>query len=322
MVDHSARSPTASTCSGTTTNPNTPRPNHDYEHNQEHTSEGGRPDSNSPQPGRDKSNSFGDAETSDKESPPSSAASRQRAHDIQPTWPQKVTKTSALALWQSNHHLDNITLQLNWTPHNTSGSAFFRIQAGLQFEGGPSAQRDGRVSVFIFIHPERISELIFDEHPAAKPFGPNTVALTFQMNRAPALVLPRTFKCVSPSAEATMTSLQELTTQLSFTVYTSLPRRTLPISRLRQLCTAITDHKLSSTLACADLPRLYGGYGAQLLEGDELSEPALDPPPYDVGSSPHLSKSQSHAIVPIRAYVSSQGQEAEAPSPKLLRVCI
>ncbi|KAH8743144.1 hypothetical protein F5883DRAFT_49270 [Diaporthe sp. PMI_573] len=84
-----------------------------------------------------------------------------------------------------------------------------------------------------------------------------------------------------------MNSLRELTTQLSFTVYTSLPRRTLPVSLLRQLCTAVSDHKLSSILACAKLSRLYGGHGAQLLEGDELSEPAPNPPAYDdVGPRP------------------------------------
>ena len=44
---------------------------------------------------------------------------------------------------------------------------------------------------------------------------------------------------------------------------------------------AVTDHKVSSILACANLTRLYGGHGAQLLERDELSEPALNPPAYD-----------------------------------------
>ena len=302
MVDYSAQSPTPSTCSGTATDPNTPRPNHNYQLDQEYKSEGEAPISSSPQLGRDNSvprqdetDPFGDGDARNRESSTSSAASRRRTHDIQPTWLQKVeTQTPALALWQSTHRLDNISLHINWAPRNTSGSAFFKIQTGLQFEGGPRARRDGRVSVFIFIYPERISQLAFDVQPVEKPFGPNTVALAFQMNRAPTLVLPQAYKRVSSSAEATMNYLRELTTQTSFTVYTPLPRRTLSESKLRQLCTAITDQKLSSIQACANPLRLYGGQGAQLLEGDALYEPSSNPPAYDdVGSHrSHLSKMQ------------------------------
>ncbi|POS80446.1 hypothetical protein DHEL01_v201145 [Diaporthe helianthi] len=289
MADPSAHSPTPSTCSGTTTVPNTPRPKHDSDHDHEHGSNGGRSNPSSPQSGRDKSVSrqdstdpFGDEDAVDAESSTSSAASRRRLHNIQPTCFQKVeTLTPALATWQSTHRLDNISLHLNWAPHDTSGSAFFKIQTALQFEDGLTARRDGRVSVFIFIYPERIDHLAFDLEPVEKPLGPDTVALAFEMNRAPALVVPHTYKCVGTSAEATMNSLRELATQLSFTVYTSLPRRKLSESRLRQLCTAVTDQKLSSIQACANTLRLYGGQGAQLLEGDELSKPTLNPPAYD-----------------------------------------
>ncbi|KAL1880752.1 hypothetical protein Daus18300_001366 [Diaporthe australafricana] len=284
MVDHSATSPTASTDSGTTTNPNTPRP----EHSEEHPAEPGQADVSSPQAGQDGSLSAEDGEVLEAKSSTSSDASHQKVHDIQPTWPSKVeTKTPALASWQSARRLDNIFLDLNWAPRGTSGSVFFKLRASLRFEGGPSLRRDGHTSVYVFIDPERVRQLSFNTEPDEKPYGSNTVALEFNMSRAPALVLPSAYDNLDPGAEQVMKSLREIATQLSFTIYTSLPRRTLPVSWLQQLCTAVTDHKLSPILACANLRRLYRGQGAQLLEGDDLCKLFQSPPAYeDVGPRP------------------------------------
>lgn len=298
MVTDSTSSPTASACSGTPTNPNTPLPDHGAEQSPER----GGTSLSCPQPGQDESVSVSSRDASDGKSSTSSDASRRRLHDIQPTWPRKVeTKTPALALWQSTRRLEGMFFEINWTPHNTSGSAFFKLRMGMRLEGGPSARRDGQVSVFVFIYPERVDQLSFNVEPDDRPFGANTMALAFNMNRAPALVLPSTYDHVGQGDEEKIKSLRELTAQLSFTVYTSLPRRTLPLTWLRQLCTAITDHKLSSILACSSLVRLYRGRGAQLLEGDDLSEPVPEPPAYkDVGPRPpHLSESQSPLSVPI-----------------------
>ncbi|KAH8745113.1 hypothetical protein F5883DRAFT_268787 [Diaporthe sp. PMI_573] len=316
MANDSASSPTASACSGTPTNPNTPRSEHDAEQ----APEKGQTSPSGPQPGQDESVSASSRGVSASKSSTSSAGSHQRRHDIQPIWPRKVeTKTPALVLWQS-HRLESMFLDMNWTPHDTSGSAFFKLRMGLRFEGGPSARRDGQVNVFVFIHPERVSQLSFNAEPNEKPFGTNTVALTFNMNRAPALVLPSTYDHVAQGGEQAMKSLRELATQLSFTVYTSLPRKMLPLSSLRQLCTAVTDHRLSSILACASLLRLYRGQGAQLLEGDDLSEPVPDPPAYDdVGPCPpHLSESQKRrrrsssksASGPVSCLISQRSVEA------------
>lgn len=302
MVDYSAPSPIASTDSGTTTNPNTPRP----EHNEEHPAEPGQADVSSPQADQDESLSAEDGEVLEAKSSTSSDASRQRAHDIQPTWPRKVeTKTPALAFWQSARRLDNIFLDLNWAPRGTSGSVFFKLRTGLRFEGGPSIRRDGHTSVYIFIHPERIRQLSFHTQPEEKPYGSNTVALEFSMSRAPALVVPSAYDNLDPGAEEVMKSLRELATQLSFTIYTSLPRRTLPVSWLQQLCTAVTDQKMSPILACANLRRLYRGQGAQLLEGDDLSKLFHKPPAYeDVGPRPpHAVQGESESPpFPCSAY--------------------
>ncbi|KAM3086317.1 hypothetical protein ACMFMG_000453 [Clarireedia jacksonii] len=228
-----------------------------------------------------------DSDTVDTRSSASSDGSRHRAHNIQPTWPSKVAiKTPALASWQATR-LDNIFLHINWAPRGTSGSAFFKLRTPLRFEGGPSTGRDGLSNVFIFIHPERIRQLSFNIKPDEKPFGPNTVTFEFSMNRAPALVLPRTYDSISPEVEEVMKSLRKLATQLTFTIYVSVSRRTLPASWIQQLCTAVTDHKLSPILACANLSTLYLARGAQLLEGDDLPERFSTPPTYDdVGPCP------------------------------------
>ncbi|KAI3401213.1 hypothetical protein diail_11919 [Diaporthe ilicicola] len=323
MVSYSAPSPTApsptaSTNSGTTTNPNTPRPEHD----QEHPADVGQADVSSPQPVQDESSSGEDGEIVEGNSS-SSDASRQRAHDIQPTWPRKVeTKTPALAFWHPSHRLDNIFLDMNWAPRDTSGSVFFKLRTSLRFEGGPSVRRDGHTSVYIFIHPERVRHLSFNTQPDRKPFGPNTVALDFGMSRAPALVLPSAYDYLGPEAEEVMKSLRELATQLSFTIYTSLPRRTLPISWLQQLCTAVTDQKLSPILACANLRRLYRGQGAQLLEGDNLSEPFPDPPAYeDVGPRPpHAAQGETKGKKRRRS--SSSESASESASKPMNRAAV
>lgn len=293
MAHHSAPSPAASTASGTTTIPNTPRSDHEPSgllgEAQAHAS--------SPRLGDDESytgNQTHDLDTSSS----SSGASRRRMADIQPTWPRKVdqTKTKALVCWQPDRRLENIFLDIHWAPRGKTGGAFFKLHTGLRFEGAPSSRRDGRVSAYIFIYPERIRQLSFDAQPQEKPFGANTTALSFEMHMPSALVLPKTYSGVGHEAEEVDRSLRELARQTSFTVYAALPRRKLPGAWVQQLCAAVTGQRLSTIAACANIANFYQGQGAQLLEGDSIPEPSPSrdkslvqskPPAYeDAGPSP------------------------------------
>lgn len=273
MTDSSAPSPTASNASGTTTNPNTPRPEHEHED----PLEGDQAQGNSPRPAQGESIARDEADDISSLSP-SSDASRQRTHDIQPTWPRKLdqTKTRALACWQSSCNLEDIFLDIHWTRRGNTGSAFFKLHTSLCLEGAPSSRRDGRVSAYVFIYPERVRRLSLDAQPQTMHFGADTVALTFDMSKPSALVLPKTYSRVKPEAEETMKSLRALARQLSFTVYAALPRRKFPVAWMQQLCSAATYQRLSTIASCANLVNLYQGRGAQMLEGNDLLEPDAD----------------------------------------------
>lgn len=251
----------------------------------------------SPQLAEDKpfpGNQIDDFDTSSS----SSGASRRRMADIQPTWPRKVdqTKTKALVCWQPDHRLESMFLDIHWAPRGKAGGAFFKLHTGLRFEGAPSSRRDGRVSAYIFIYPERIRQLSFDAQPQEKPFGANTIALSFEMHMPSALVLPKTYSGIGREAEEVDRSLRELARQTYFTVYAALPRRNLPEAWVQQLCAAITGQRLSTIAACANAANFYQGQGAQLLEGDNIPElgPSRNnglvqskPPAYeDTGPSP------------------------------------
>lgn len=295
MANYSAPSPIASTTSGTTTNPNTPR----AELENQEAPEEGQVDATKLRLDKDAASPGGNEKVIEPYSSPSSSdTSRRRAYDIQPTWPRKVdqTKTRALVCWQPANRLDNVFLDIHWAPRGNAGGAFFKLHTGLHLEGAPSARRDGRVSAYIFIYPERIRQLTFDAQPQELPFGSNTIALTFDMNKSSALVLPKTYRGFGRGAEDAMSALRGIAGQLNFTVYAALARRTFSVTWMRQLCTSITDQRLSTIAACANLVNFYQGRGAQVLEGDSSPEHEdgdnvyPNPPAYeDAGPSPPLA---------------------------------
>lgn len=303
MTNHSAPSPTASNASGTTTNPNTPRP----EHEREDPLEREQPRANSPRLAQGESSSGNEADGLDSNSP-SSDASRRRMYDIQPTWPRKVDKTKirALACWQPSSSLENVFLDIHWAPRGNAGSAFFKLHTSLRLEGAHSSRRDGCVNAYLFIYPERVRQLSLDAQPRVTHFGANTIALTFEMSVPSALVLPKTYSGVNREAEEVMRSLRALARQMSFTVYAALPRRKIPVAWMQQLCAAVTGQRLSTIASCANLVNFYQGRGAQLLEGDSLPEPGADgnsdiahsnPPAYDAGSSPSPALSSQCSVL-------------------------
>lgn len=257
-------SPAASTASATSTNPNTPRSSELHEGN-----------SQADQENVDMGNHQAVAIDAAPSSPSSPESPGPRNHDIQPTWPSKIdrTKIRAEACWL-DQTIDNVLLDIHWAGQH--GRAFLKLHTTLHLEGAPGASRHGLVKAYIFIYPERIRQLSFTSQPQYSPFGPPTIALTFDFSRPPALILPKTYTSFGPGAEDTMQSLRSLVQQTYFTVFASLPSRMLSSSWLQQFCQDITEHKLTTIASLANLKSLYQGHGAQVVEGDGPLEAACD----------------------------------------------
>lgn len=255
-------SPAASTASATSTNPNTPRSSELHEANSQGNSQA---DQENVDIGTQAVTV--DAAPSLPSLPSSPESSSQKNHDIQPTWPSKIdrTKIRAEACWL-DQNMDNILLDIHWAGQH--GRAFLKLHTTLHLEGAPGASRHGLINAYIFIYPERIRQLSFASQPQYSPFGPPTIALTFDLSRPPALILPKQYTSFGPGAENTMHSLRSLIQQTYFTVFASLPSRILSSSWLQQFCQDITEHKLTTIASLANLKSLYQGHGAQVVEGD------------------------------------------------------
>lgn len=236
-----------------------------------------------------------------KASPQSTSSSSDNRADIEPSWPQSidVTKSAAVAAWGHNHHLSNLFFDLHW--HIKSNKAFFKLRATVALASQhKKGRRDGRTSVYLFIHPERIRQLSLDDvlpkHGVEKLLGAETMTLRFELSRPPAMVLPKKeSECDpknKPSAEV-LDALRDLACQTHFTVYARIPRRRVSLARMQELCAAASEAgRLASLEAHASMTRLYQGKGGCLIEGDTLpgyqaiDELGDDPPPvYDQSSS-------------------------------------
>lgn len=254
-------SPAASTASATSTNPNTPRSSELYEGNSQADEE--NVDIGSQAVAIDA-----------VPSSPSSESPSPRNYAIQPTWPTKIdcTRISAEACWL-DQTMDNILLDVHWTGQQSR--ALLKLHTTLHLEGAPGASRNSFINAYIFIYPERIRQLSFTSEPQYSPFGPSTIALTFDLSRPPALILPKTYASLGPGAEDTMLSLRSLNQQTNFTVFASLTFRTLSPPWLQQFCQDITEHKLTTITSLAN-KSLYHGHGTQVVEGDGVVEAACD----------------------------------------------
>lgn len=280
MSDASIPASPPSTASGGTTLPNTPRQEHEE-----------RVMAVSDPPTANQSLLLEGEEFSGESETPFDelSSSDQRTHDIRLTWPRRVdqSKIPALVCWSPAQRLDDMSLDIHWSPRGNAGNAFFRLHISSQLDGAPTNRRDGRTNLYVFIYPERIQQLSLDVCPKEKWLGPNTVALQFNMSRPPALVLPK--NALGHDAWASIKKLRGFARQLSFTLYAAIPRRSLPLPWVQQLCTAVSNERLSSIMALANTKSLYGGHGAEVIEGESLPEselesndvPAAHPPAYD-----------------------------------------
>lgn len=236
---------------GSSTNPNTPR---------------------SPTPDKPET---ANNEPVEVHSSPKSTSSGEHTGDIQPTWPKSidVTKVRAVALW-NGHHLPNIFLNLHWHPN--SHKAFFKLRGTVALRDGAS-RHDGRTSIFLYIYPERIRQLIVDPNSTEKRMGPETLLLSFDLNRPSALVLPES-PCEprNKTANDVMDSFRALARQTSFSICASIPRKRLSAKRLRELCVAASDAGLASLAVHASTASLYQGKGGKVVEGDSLADPVTE----------------------------------------------
>ncbi|CAN8097710.1 unnamed protein product [Discula destructiva] len=219
---------------------------------------------------------------------PTSTASEESRHDIQPTWPKSVdvTKVNAVATW-ADQRLPNILLDLHW--HPASHKAFFKLRAIVAMQD-VSGHGGGRTSIFIFIHPERIRQLSVDTDPAEKMLVAKTMLLRFELDRPPALVLPQICVPKNRGAQQVLDACRGLVGHTSFAVQISNSRKNLSIKRLRELCAAATGAGLASLTVHSSTVSLYQGSSGQVIEGDTLAGPALDPPPANDVPPPEYSE--------------------------------
>lgn len=187
-----------------------------------------------------------------------------------------VTKADAMAVW-GGHQLPNLFFDLRW--HIPSNKACFKLRAAVRSLRGVG-RRDANTILYLYIDPERIRELSVDPDPAERMLGNETLLLKFEMDRPPALVVPKTpYQPKDESAKAVRDALFALAGQTSFAVYVKIPRKKLPVKQIQQLSAAAANAGLAS-LAYANAATLYRGQGGHVIEGDTLAGPAdVEPAP-------------------------------------------
>lgn len=158
---------------------------------------------------------------------------------------------------------DHVTLDVHLDTE--SHTAFFKITANLALKGKRS-----RSNIFLFIHPERIRCLGFVEQDdssvsASKILGTSTYSLRLDLVEPPALVVPKDdYVPKGETARTTLEALQALSRVTRFCV--DLPSNVLAKQRLLALCEKVSSTgSLKTTPGVANLAKLYGGKGAQVL---------------------------------------------------------
>lgn len=169
-------------------------------------------------------------------------------------------------------------------------SASFRLRAPVLLKGL------GRkiTPLFMFIAPERIESLTFDEARTINASDTvravmgecDIVTLCFKLRQTSDLVVP-THGPPVPKKKVfwdLFDSLKDLSQQTEFLMH--LRRDDVPSKdEMVTFCKAVSGGKLITSAAHADIARLYDGKGGKLLQEEDLAVPAsapLDTPPsYD-----------------------------------------
>lgn len=234
----------------------------------------------------------------------STASDSDAGPDITPTWTPNsdidVTAQPAVVSWRNSDGQEQSLSQLHLDLHYNvrSNKAFLKLRAAAALKAHP---RSRKTNIFLFIHPERIKAVTLDELPDAAEagaLGADAICLRFELNRAPALVVPK--ESLAPRNQVSgnlLDSMRALAKQTTFAVYSSIPCRTLPRQRLLSLCEAASRNELGSLAAHSNTTSLYAGNGGRVIEGDShggsvaaivggeqvpaLDIPAENPPSYD-----------------------------------------
>lgn len=233
--------------------------------------------------------------TTRPEASPGSSTSGGSRYDIQPTWPKMIdlTKASAVATW-GDERLSDLFLDLHW--HTPSNKAFFKLRATIFLSMVPG-RRDGKTSIYVFIHPERIRQLSVELVPIETGLGSEAVSLKFLLERPPVLVVPNTpYEPKSAAAKQLLERFHAFASQSCFDIHAEIPRRKLSSARLQELCAVVSERGVASLAAHANAARLYQGRGGQIIEGSTLIEicapPEPDEPPPEYDEPPAASSSK------------------------------
>lgn len=181
-----------------------------------------------------------------------------------------------------------VTLDCHYRPSLQSAS--LRLRAPVLLKGLGRKM----TPLFMFIAPERIQSLTFDdaqtinvsETVRAVMGESEVVSLCFKLRQTGDLIVPPHAPLV-PKKKVfwdLFDSFKDLSQQTEFLMY--LRRDDVPLKDdMNAFCEAVSDGKLTTSAAHADITRLYDGKGGKLLQDEDLAAPAsapLDTPPsYD-----------------------------------------
>lgn len=229
--------------------------------------------------------------------------------------PIDATAQPAIASWThpsgARQSLDGLRFHIHHDP--STNTAFFKLRATVTFKAtGVRPKRT--TAAWLYIAPERVDTVTLEDENnvdegMSRRLGANTVCWHFSLNRPGTLVLPPDYdlKSKGHQSEDPLDGLWALAPATTFSIYASLPARTVSRGRLISLCNAgsagnksadttaeaaSTDVRLASNKHAADTASLYGGKGGQVVELDCLQDPGpagngASPPPYsDIGPSP------------------------------------
>lgn len=187
---------------------------------------------------------------------------------------------------------DHVTFDAHFDAQ--SHNAFFKITANLALKG-----RRSRSNIFLFIYPERIRSLDIVEQDdksesASKILGTSTHSLRFVLAEPPALVVPKDdYVPKGETARNTLEALQALSRVTHFRV--DLPSKTLARERLLELCgKASSSGSLKTMAGVANLAKLYGGKGAQLIESGQPGTTECRPGGEASGSAEKAASAPPH----------------------------
>jgi hypothetical protein len=195
-----------------------------------------------------------------------------------------VSGVPAVVAWDGHSPLSDVTCDLR--RYASTNTAFIKLRAIVMLK--TPASLPSKTSIFLFVHPERIQQVVLDEPSESTPqeavkkkLGPDTYCLRFTLDRPAALVGPTSPENITPKNKSSgeiLHHLRSLARETKFTVY--LPAKIVTKARLQSLCEAASGHGLQSITWQADMTCLYGGKGGRLIE-DDPEAPSPNPPSYD-----------------------------------------